>query len=57
VAYSINLGVIVKELVDQFDGDGGGHEAAVGCKIPTSNLKVFLQILNKRIQNNIENNG
>ena len=57
VDYSINLGIIVKELVDQFNGNGGGHEAAVGCKIPTSKLKVFLQILNKRLQNNIENNG
>ncbi len=36
---SINLGLIVKELADQYSGNGGGHEAAAGCKIPTSKLK------------------
>tara|TARA_B100001971_G_scaffold191460_1_gene194981 strand:- start:389 stop:1810 length:1422 start_codon:yes stop_codon:yes gene_type:complete len=57
VDYSINLGIIVKELADQYGGNGGGHEAAAGCKIPTSQLKVFLRILNKRLQNNNENNS
>jgi len=54
---SINLGLIVKELADQYSGNGGGHEAAAGCKIPTSKLKVFLRTLNRRLQNNNENNG
>jgi len=54
---SINLGGIIKELADQHDGNGGGHEAAAGCKIPTSKLKVFLRIFNKRLQNNNEDNG
>ena len=54
---SINLGITVKEIADQYGGNGGGHEAAAGCKIPTARLKVFLRTLNKRLQNNNENNG
>ncbi len=47
---SINLGLIVQELCELHEGSGGGHEAAAGGKIPTSQLKEFLEALDKRMQ-------
>lgn len=50
-----NLGIIVHELADLYGGTGGGHESAAYCKIPTSQLKIFLKTLDKRLNSKIEN--
>jgi len=34
----------------QSGGSGGGHEAAAGAKVPASQLKTFLRLLDKRLQ-------
>ncbi len=47
---SLNLGLIIQELSPVYGGAGGGHEAAAGCKIPMSQLKVFLKALDGRLQ-------
>ncbi len=46
----INLGLLAQEVGGLHGGSGGGHEAAAGGKIPTSQLKAFLRVLNKRLQ-------
>jgi RecJ-like exonuclease len=46
----VNLGLLIKELVELHGGTGGGHEAAAGCKIPSLKLKQFLTDLNKKLQ-------
>lgn len=54
---SINLSLILQELSSLHGGSGGGHEAAAGGKIPTSQLKAFLRALNKRLQKKDEGKG
>ena len=49
------LGAIIHEVANLYDGTGGGHESAADCKIPTSQLKIFLKTLNKRLNSKNEN--
>lgn len=49
------LGAIIHEVANLYDGTGGGHESAADCKIPTSQIKIFLKTLNKRLNSKNEN--
>jgi len=54
---SVNLGLIVQEVSGKCGGSGGGHEAAAGAKVPASQLKMFLRLLDKRLQKRDEGEG
>lgn len=40
-----NLGLIMRHYAEEFEGVGGGHSAAAGCRIPSSALEDFLASL------------
>jgi single-stranded-DNA-specific exonuclease len=40
-----NLGLIMRHCSDAFNGAGGGHSAAAGCRIPSSALEDFIASL------------
>jgi single-stranded-DNA-specific exonuclease len=37
-----NLGLIMRHCSEAFNGAGGGHSAAAGCRIPSSALEDFI---------------
>jgi len=37
-----NLGLIMRHAAEAFNGTGGGHSAAAGCRIPSTVLEDFL---------------
>lgn len=44
-----NLGLIMRHCAEQFNGTGGGHSAAAGCRIPSTTLDQFLSCLRSAI--------
>ena len=44
-----NLGLIVGNCAESVGGTGGGHQAAAGCKIPSSKLEDFVTCVRKAI--------
>jgi len=51
VRRGINLGKAFKEISFEIDGvEGGGHKIAAGCKVPSDKLDYFLELLDKKIE-------
>ena len=46
---SINLSQLMRGGAEQFDGIGGGHEAAAGAKITKDKLDGFLDYLESNV--------
>lgn len=44
-----NLGLIMRHCAEQFNGTGGGHSAAAGCRILSASLDPFLSCLRSAI--------
>ena len=47
--YSVNLGLIMREAAIACDGQGGGHDAAAGAKITSSQFEKFLKIVGDKL--------
>lgn len=46
---SVNLGIVMKEAADAVKGVGGGHAAAAGAKIPSTEVESFAKLVLEKI--------
>lgn len=46
----LNLGETIEKIVEDTDGEGGGHNVAAGAKIPKENKDEFIDKLNQEVQ-------
>jgi RecJ-like exonuclease len=37
-----NLGIMMRQVAESVGGNGGGHAAAAGCRIPSNVLEAFI---------------
>jgi single-stranded-DNA-specific exonuclease len=44
-----NLGLVMRHCAEQVKGNGGGHSAAAGCRIPSTTIDQFLSCLRSAI--------
>ncbi|MFB6203877.1 MAG: DHHA1 domain-containing protein [Candidatus Nanohaloarchaea archaeon] len=49
VEEGFNLGEIISELCEKYDGEGGGHNIAAGAKVPEDHKKEFIQDLDSYV--------
>jgi RecJ-like exonuclease len=45
----LNLGLVIKEVVKEIGGTGGGHAAAAGAKIPLEQYEKFIAEIAKKV--------
>ncbi|MDQ3888905.1 MAG: DHH family phosphoesterase, partial [Thermoproteota archaeon] len=50
----VHLGRLTNEIASELGGSGGGHDRACGAVIPKSNLQKFIEILNRKISDDID---
>lgn len=49
VENGLNLGEIIEEIIEDTEGEGGGHNIAAGAKIPREEKKEFIDQLNQEV--------
>src|SRR5919109_47421 len=50
---NVHLGRLTNDIASELGGSGGGHDKACGAVIPKDNLQKFVEILNRKISDNI----
>ncbi len=50
----VHLGRLTNDIASELGGSGGGHDRACGAVIPKSNLQKFIEILNRKISDDID---
>lgn len=49
VSRGVNLGEIMQEAAEKFQGKGGGHNVAAGAQVPIEDINEFLKIVNELV--------
>lgn len=49
VEKGLNLGEIIEDIIEDTDGEGGGHNVAAGAKIPLEDKERFISELNDQV--------
>ena len=52
----VNLGQIMNQASNNFNGSGGGHNIAAGATIPFDQMDNFVNIVNEMVEYQINNN-
>lgn len=50
----VHLGRLTNDIASELGGSGGGHDRACGAVIPKPNLQKFIEILNRKISDDID---
>jgi single-stranded DNA-specific DHH superfamily exonuclease len=50
----VHLGRLTNDIASELGGSGGGHDRACGAVIPKSNLQKFIEILDRKISDDID---
>ena len=55
VEKGVNLGVIMNQASNNFNGSGGGHNIAAGATIPFDQKDNFIHLVNEMVEYQINN--
>ena len=50
----VHLGRLTNDIASELGGSGGGHDRACGAVIPKANLQKFIEILNRKLSDDID---
>jgi single-stranded-DNA-specific exonuclease len=53
-ARGFNLGEVMRESAEKFNGTGGGHDIAAGAQVPIKNREDFLRYADKLVEDSLK---
>lgn len=52
----LDLGQIVRDAAERYEGDGGGHNIAAGAQVPIENVDAFISLVNDLVGEKVNQN-
>ena len=50
----LDLGEVMREAAEEFDGNGGGHNIAAGAQVPSKDITSFIKLVDGMVKNWME---